>query len=86
MGNCKLHFIGIGISAFGLKEPMGFWANSKMFEVTDVKKYNHAVGKMWIVFGVVMIVLGLPLLAGQNSPMAFITIVGISILQNKKDD
>lgn len=70
-------FIGIGIAAFQSKKPMGFWANTEMFEVTDVRQYNHAVGKMWIVFGIVMIILGLPLLAGQNSPMALLTVVGM---------
>lgn len=70
-------FIGIGISSFRSKKAMGFWANMEMFEVTDVRKYNHAVGKMWIVFGVVMLVLGLPLLAGQNSPIALLSAVGM---------
>lgn len=42
-----LIFVVIGISAFFAKKPMGFFANSEMFEVTDVKAYNRAVGIMW---------------------------------------
>ena len=51
-------------------KPMGFWANAEMFEVTDIKKYNHAVAKLFGTFGVVLMVLGFPLLAGQNSAWA----------------
>ena len=41
-----LIFVAIGISAFFAKKPMGFFANAEMFEVTDVKAYNRAVGIM----------------------------------------
>ena len=44
-----------------------------MFEVKDRKKYNAAVGKLFSVFGIVFILLGLPLLAGQNSPWIFLS-------------
>lgn len=56
---------------------MGFWANAKVFEVSDVKKYNRAVAKLFGAFGIVLIVLGLPLLAGQNSAWAMLSIVGV---------
>ena len=55
---------------------MRFWANVQMFEVTDRKKYNVAVGKLFIIFGIVFILLGLPLLAGQNSPWIFLSVLG----------
>ena len=70
-------FIGLGIFAFFSKKPVGFWANVKMFEVTDVKKYNRAVGKLFCVWGIVFVILGLPLLAGQNSPLIFISVIGV---------
>lgn len=54
----------------------GFWANAKMFEVNNVKGYYHALGKLYVVFGLVSIFLGLPLHAGQNSPYVVITILG----------
>ena len=69
-------FIGFGISAFMGKKPAGFWANAKMFEVTDVRKYNHAMGKLWVVAGLAFILLGLPLLDGQNSAVIFLTVIG----------
>ena len=69
-------FIGLGIYSFYSQKPMGFWANAQMFEVTDRKKYNAAVGKLFSVFGIVFILLGLPLLAGQNSPWIFLSVIG----------
>ncbi|MGN0416245.1 MAG: hypothetical protein ACI4FX_12285 [Agathobacter sp.] len=69
-------FIGLGIYSFFAKKAIGFWANAQMFEVTDLKKYNAAVGKLFIVFGMVFILLGLPLLAGQNSPWIFLSVIG----------
>ena len=70
-------FIGLGIFAFSSKKPVGFWANAKMFEVTDVKRYNRAVGKLFCIWGIVFVILGLPLLAGQNSPLIFISVIGV---------
>lgn len=75
-------FIGYGIySVCSNKEvPFGFWANAKVFSVKDVKGYNRAVGKLWIVFGAALALLGLPLLDGQNSPYVIISILGIMFL------
>lgn len=72
-------FIGIGISSFHTKEAVGFWANAKMFEVNDIKGYNHAMGKLWCVFGIVFILLNIPMLDGQNSPLVMITILGVMV-------
>ena len=74
-------FIFLGIYAFCSKREaaFGFWANAEMFPVKDVKAYNRAVGKLWMVFGAVFILLGLPLLGGQNSPYAVISILGIML-------
>ena len=33
-------FIFLGIHSLFSKKAMGFWANAKMFEVTDIKKYK----------------------------------------------
>ena len=76
---CGCLFIGIGVAAFFSKKPAGFWSNIEVFSVTDVKKYNRAVGKLFVVFGLVFIVLGLPLLAGQNSPYAIFSVLGVMI-------
>ena len=77
--HCRLFFIGIGIFSFRAKKAVGFWANAEMFEVNDMKGYNHAMGKLWCVFGIVFILLSTPLLDGQNSPLVLISIVGIMV-------
>ena len=72
-------FIVLGVYvAFGKKEKaFGFWANAKTPPVKDIKKYNRALGRLWCVFGVVFILLGLPLLSGQNSPLIIVSILGV---------
>lgn len=56
--------------------PFGFWANAEVFEVNNVRAYNCAVGKLWCVFGAVFILLGTPLLTGQNSLCVIVSIPG----------
>lgn len=77
-----LLFIGIGAAAFRSEEPVGFWANAKTpaDKIKDVPAYNRAVGKLWLVFAVLFIMAGLPLLAGQNSPCILLSILGMVIL------
>ncbi len=73
-------FLGFGISAFRADKPVGFWANAKTPEMEDVPAYNRAVGKLWCAFAVVMALLGFPfLVAEQNSPLFFISIVGVMV-------
>ena len=73
-------FFGIGISSFKADKPVGFWANAKTPEIEDVLAYNKAVGKLWCVFSVVLALLGFPfLVAEQNSPLFFISIVGVMV-------
>ena len=74
-----LMFIGLGIYAMFARKPVGFWANAETFLVADVRKYNRAVGKLFIVFGIVFALLGLPLLAGQNSPLIIISVLGVML-------
>ncbi len=76
----SLIFLGFGLSSFKAKNPVGFWANVKPPEIENVKAYNRAVGKLWCVFAVVLALLGFPfLVAEQNSPLFFITIVGVML-------
>ncbi len=70
-------FVCLAVASWFSKKPVGFWANAQVFEVTDVKKYNHAVAKLFFVFGMVMIPLGIPLLAGQNSAWALLSVAGV---------
>ena len=57
-------------------KPFGFWANVKTPPVEDVKGYNRALGKLWCVYGILFILIGLPLLGGQNSPLIFLSMLG----------
>lgn len=72
-------FIVLGIYSFLSKKEVafGFWANAETFPVNDVKAYNRAMGKLWCVFGVVLAVLGLPLLKGQNTAFILLSILGV---------
>lgn len=71
-------FICTGIYDMHSKKakPFGFWANAETAPMTDNQKYNRALGKLFCSFGVIFILLGLPLLSGQNSPLILISIVG----------
>ncbi|MBO5088724.1 MAG: hypothetical protein J6C01_08615 [Lachnospiraceae bacterium] len=76
----SLIFLGLGVFSFKADKPVGFWSNVKPPEVENVKAYNCAVGKLWCVFAVVFALLGFPfLVAEQNSPLFFISIVGVML-------
>lgn len=71
-------FIFLGIYDMLSKKEVafGFWANAKMWPVTDVKRYNRALGRLFILFGAVFILLGIPLLPGMSAGLIIIPIVG----------
>ena len=79
---CGLFFVGMGIfDLFSKKEKtFGFWANAETLQIENVKAYNRALGILWIVYGVLFILLGLPLFAGQNSPYILLSILGAMFL------
>ena len=60
--------IGLGIKDMFSKNLVGFWANTETIKVKDVKGYNRATGRLFIIYGIVFIILGIPLLEGQNTP------------------
>ena len=72
-------FIGMGIyDILSKKEAaFGFWANAKTLPMENVKAHNRALGILWCVYGVVFILLGVPLLQGQNSAGVLITLLGV---------
>lgn len=72
--------IAIGISCFFSKKQAGFWANVNPPKVEDVKGYNHATGKLLVLFGVLLIVLGVPILFDKSSLFIFLSIIGVLIL------
>lgn len=71
-----LCIIGFGVSALFSKKAVGFWANAQMFEVESVKKYNRAVMILFTSYGVILILLGLPLLLGESAWM-ILSILGV---------
>ncbi len=70
-------FIGMGVYACFSKKAVGFWANAQVMEVTDIKRYNAAMAKLFCIYGIVLLILGLPLLAGQNSPWILLSVLGV---------
>lgn len=73
-------FIGLGFYCFfsHKKAAFGFWANADMFPVQDVKAYNRALGKLWFWYGLVFILLGLPLLTQKQNVLIILPILGAS--------
>ena len=72
-------FIGLGIYSAYSQKAVGFWANAEMFQVTDVKKYNKAMCKLYCIMGVVFIILGLPLLSKENVMLIIFSSIGVMI-------
>lgn len=74
-------FIVGGIYCINSKKevPFGFWANAKIapIEVKNIKAYNKALGKLWCAYGFFFILLGIPLLGEQDSPLIIITSIGV---------
>lgn len=59
--------MGLALYIWFLKKEIGFRGSKKMFEVTDIRKYNHATSKLYLVHGLAYIFLGLPLLTGHRN-------------------
>lgn len=49
---CSALFTIIGIFARNRKKPMWFWSNTAVreTEIADIKAYNRANGRMWLIF------------------------------------
>lgn len=69
-------YICLAIYIWFSKKAIGFWGSRKMFEVTDIRKYNHAMSKLYVAHGIVFILLGLPLLTG-HSGWILLSIAGV---------
>lgn len=73
-------FIGLGISNFYAKQVVGFWSVTPAPEVEDIKGFNHLVGWMWIIYGILMVLFGIPLLfITKNSLWMVVPIGGVVI-------
>ena len=77
-------FIVMGIYDFNSKKEksFGFWANAEVGPIEDVKAYNRALGRLWCVYGVLFVLIGLPLLIlnDQNAGLIAIPMVGTMLI------
>lgn len=77
-------FIVMGIYDMNSKKakPFGFWANAEVGPIEDVKAYNRALGKLWCVYGVLFILIGIPLLTlnEKNAGLIAIPMVGTMLI------
>lgn len=78
--------IGVVFTLYGIivmcskkEKPFGFWANAQMFPVKDAKAYNRATGKLFVGYGIVFCILGLPLLKGEESGFVMLSSIGTMI-------
>ena len=73
--------VGIGIWAWNAKQAVGFFAGIKPPEVKDVKKYNHSVGILWLVYAALLEGVGVPFLfLKQNSAGFVIPYLGVIVI------
>ena len=56
-----------------------FLGEHEAFPVRDIKGYNHALGKLFIFYGMLFVVLGMPLLSAQNTPYILLSVFGVMI-------
>ena len=74
---CGAMFVLLGVYCLFAKKPCGFWANVKEAQVKDVRGYNRAMALLWIAFGVVFALLGLPMLDEENPAMMMFSCLGV---------
>lgn len=67
----------IGICDLFSRRPVGFWANAETSKVNDVKGYNRATGILFIIYGIIFIVLGIPLLSEQKKTFMLLSVFGV---------
>ena len=48
-------------------------------KVKDVKGYNRASGLLFIIYGIIFVILGIPLLDGQNTPYVLLSVIGVMV-------
>lgn len=72
-----LIFIIIGISMMKSKKPVQYLANTdKIPKVKDIKGYNKAIGKIFIIFALLLLpILSPVVLFAQNSKYSFLSIL-----------
>ena len=74
-------FVAISICVNRSEKAVGFFTFVKSPKVKDIKAYNKAVSRLWIIFALVLEILGVPFIfAEQNSLMFILTILGSIVL------
>lgn len=74
---CAAVFVGLAVYCRRSEKPVGFFAGVQAPEVKDVKGYNRAVSRLWIIYAVLFESLGVPFLfAKQNSPVYIVSVLG----------
>lgn len=74
---CAAVFVGLAVYCRRSEKPVGFFAGVQAPEAKDVKGYNRAVSRLWIIYAVLFEALGVPFLfAKQNSPVYIISVLG----------
>ena len=76
-------FVVMGIYDMNSKKEktFGFWANAEVEQVEDIKAYNRALGRLWCVYGILFILVGLPLLIlNENKGLIAIPMVGTMLI------
>lgn len=76
-----LIFLIIGVSSWKAKEAIGFFTFVNPPKVKDIRRYNHAVAKLWFAAAILFEILGIPMLwSEQNAPQTVFIILGTVIL------
>ncbi len=77
----SIFLLGIGVSAWRSKEPVGFFTGVKPPEVKDTNKYNHAVALLWFIYAICIEICGIPLLFLEQNSILFIPItIGVVVI------
>lgn len=74
-----LLMLGIGISQWNSKEPVGFYTGEKPpapQSLSDVSAWNRKHGAMWILYGILIIISGVAGVFGTQSIWSIIPLVG----------
>ena len=76
-----LMLLGIGVWCLRSKKAVGFFAGVEPPKVTDVRKYNRAVARLWFVYAVLFELLGIPFLfLSRNSAAFLLPVLGTAVL------
>ena len=75
-------FIVMGIYDMNSKnvKPFGFWANAETVPIEDVKGYHRALGILWCVYGILFVLVGLPLLSVNHSWLIVLSVLGVMFI------